>query len=533
MEPVFYASENPNPVLRISLSGELIYANPAAQPIINHWAVTPQSRLPDFVLQMVEECIKTCKNCDLEIVIGNTAYLLTLILSANQHIDIYGYDISPRKKYLKQLKRIENWDELTSLANRKQFLDQLSDAIDYSQQHQSKGALFIIDVDNFRIINQTLGHSIADLLLQAIAERLKKCVPKDYPVARIGNDDFTIIHQHLTDETEASAFANMLLEKLSPAFFIENHDIQMSYSIGIALFPEHSDDVTQLISCASLAQAKAKKVIGNSYHFFHTYMHSSAHARRRLTKDLRYALLDEQLILYYQPQIDLKNLKIVGAEALLRWQHPEHGLMTPDHFTSLAQEQGLLDAIEQWVLATACLQAKQWHNAGYEHMQVAVNLSSVQFTNKKSLKMIQKTLQKTAINPQTLTLEITENSLIENLTAAKKYLTALHDLGITLAIDDFGTGYSSLSYLQQLPIDKLKIDKCFVDAISKDNSQLTIIDNIIVLGHKLKMKIIAEGVEKREALDFLVKHDCDEMQGFYFSEPLTAEKFKQLLDDEK
>ena len=529
-EPSFFASENPSPVMRVSLDGTLIYANPASDDIMSVWKMTEDEHLPEAAMKVLNECIRFEKSLDLEVQVGKSIYLLTFVpFLERNYLNIYGYDISPRKQYLHQLSKVENFDALTDLPNRKQLLLKLRDALDNCWQQDNLGALLIIDIDNFRSINQTLGPQVADGLLQAVAQRLADCVPLEYPIARISNDDFAVIRHHLNDQADAANLAQIILDNLAQPFLVHNHDIQVSFSIGITIFPTDSDDITHLISCASLAQEKAKEVKGNSYHFFRGYMHSAANARRSLLKDLRYALSREQLLVYYQPQIRLSDMKIIGTEALIRWQHPKHGLMTPSRFTSLAEEHGLINSIGEWVLHSACKQTKEWQDLGFKDLSVAVNVSPLQFNHTDLYVVLQRILEETNISPDSLELEITENSLIEDLNAAKKLLTRLRTLGIKLAIDDFGTGFSSLSYLQELAVNKLKIDKCFVDAISEDHTQVTIIDNIIDLGHKMKMQIIAEGVETKEELEFLIKHDCDEVQGFYFSEPLTANELKQLL----
>lgn len=526
----FFANENPNPVLQISLDGKLLYSNPASQPLINAWDIKLKQHLPDEAIAVAIDALKTGENHDFEVQVEQSIFLLTFVPFADRdYINIYGYDISPRKQYMHQLKHIENFDPLTELPNQKRFTRKLVDAVTFSQRHKNLGALLVIDIDDFTAVKQTLGADIADLLLCEVAERLSECVPIEYPIAHISNDNFAVIRPNLDEDADAANLAQVILDNLSQPFVIQNNDIEVNYSIGITVFPNDSDDVTRLISNASLAQTKAQEQKGNSYHFFQSYMHSAANARRSLLKDLRYALARQQLLVYYQPQIAVDTQKIVGAEALVRWQHPEHGLMTPGRFTRLAEEHGLINSIGEWVLFTACEQAKTWHQAGFDYLTMAVNVSPSQFRHADLLKIVRNILAETGVRPEQLELEVTENILIENLKAAKKLLTELHKLGVKLAIDDFGTGYSSLNYLQQLPVNKLKIDKCFVETITDNQQQVTIIENIIDIGHKMKMQIIAEGVEKLAELKFLRTHHCDEVQGFYFSEPLTAEEFTQLL----
>ncbi|MCX7570546.1 EAL domain-containing protein [Tumebacillus sp. DT12] len=419
-------------------------------------------------------------------------------------------------------------DTLTGLPNRILFMDRLALAVADAERLDLKAAVMFLDIDRFKLINDTLGHDVGDRLLQEIAQRLTDTVRDRDTVCRLGGDEFTVIMENIADTEEAILMAQRILDTFMVPFCIADHEFFVTPSIGVALYPDDGIVIDTLAKNADTAMYRAKEH-GNNYQLYSPAMNSQALERLNLENDLRRALDRGEFVVHYQPQLHISTGQIIGMEALVRWNHHRRGLISPAEFIPLAEETGLIVQIGEWVLRTACLQCKKWLDSGYPGLRVAVNLSARQFQQKNIVEMVERILQETGLPGQMLELEITESVAMRHVEHAISILEQLKQLGVQISIDDFGTGYSSLSYLKKFPIQTLKIDKSFVHDISDSQDDGAIAASVIVMAHSLKLNVIAEGVETEEQLDFLRERDCDEFQGYLFSGPLTAEKFEEML----
>ncbi|MFP4102042.1 EAL domain-containing response regulator [Coleofasciculus sp.] len=426
-----------------------------------------------------------------------------------------------------QLDYLMHHDSLTNLPNQLSLREQFKQIkLNHEQQLMT---IMCVGLDRFNQINDDLGHSVGDHLLQAVAQRLVNGVTSEDYVARLGSGQFAIILPTTTHKKDAVFVAQTLLEQFSQTFAIDHQEIFVTASIGMALYPRDGRDIEQLLNQANKAMFQAKQQGGNCHHFYSIALSKGSSDRVALKTSLRYALERDELQVYYQPQLDLETGKIIGAEALLRWEHPERGLVSPIKFIPLAEETGLILPIGEWVLKTACQQTRHWQKMGYPHLKIAVNLSGRQFQQLDLRHRLVKIFTETGLRPEYLELELTESMLVENTDVAIRRLQALKALGVEIAIDDFGTGYSSLSYLQQFPFDTLKIDRCFIRNIQENSSQAAITQAIIEMAKTLKLKIVAEGVETEAELAFVMQYYCHAMQGYLFSKPLPAKEFESLL----
>ena len=438
-------------------------------------------------------------------------------------------DITDRKAAEQQVQYLAYYDALTGLPNRTLFQDRLSKALASARRRREKLALLFLDLDDFKKINDSLGHSAGDLLLKEVAERLKRWAREQDTVARLGGDEFVVILTSLKDADGAALAADRLMKAMSAQFVIQGHVLSTSCSVGISVFPDHGRDGEALVKNADAAMYSAKELGRNNFRFFTQEMNSRAMERLTLENSLRVALEKKELFLVYQPQMDIATGQITGAEALLRWQHPELGLVPPNKFIPIAENSGLILSIGEWVLKTACAQALQWQDEGLPALPVAVNVSAVQFRHNRFLQVVRQVLDQTGLPPQYLELELTEGMLLSNADLTLSVLQELSEMGVKLSIDDFGTGYSSLSYLRHFPVSKLKIDRSFVCDITSDPDDAAITGAIISMAKNLNLKVIAEGVENEEQMSFLREHACDEVQGYYFSRPLSVENFSEKL----
>jgi diguanylate cyclase (GGDEF)-like protein len=404
-------------------------------------------------------------------------------------------------------------------------------AIAQAQRSNSNLAAMFLDLDRFKSINDTLGHSIGDQLLQGVAKRLKSILRQEDTFARWGGDEFIVLLPHLGESREAGCTAEQILTEFEQPFYIDSHELYISPSIGIAVFPVDGEDGETLVKHADTALYQAKQAGRNNFQFFDRALASSTPKILNLEKRLRQALEARQFILYYQPQIDLKTGKITGVEALLRWQDPGMGLVSPQIFMPVVEESGLIVPIGEWVLRAACLQNKQWQDQGLAPITVAVNLSARQLRQPNLTAMIAKTLNETGLDPHYLELEITETTAVQDVELTKTVLEEIQRMGIKLSMDDFGTGYSSLSYLQQLPLDSLKIDRSFITDLGSNPKDAQIVRAIISMAHGLKLNVIAEGVETVEQLQFLQGLNCQEGQGYFFNRPLNPADAAVVLQE--
>ncbi len=421
-----------------------------------------------------------------------------------------------------------NHDTLTRLPNRNLLMDRLDHALALSQRSGGWVAVLFIDLDNFKQVNDSLGHAAGDALLRAVAERLSGCVRSHDTLARLGGDEFILVLENLPREELVAAVARKIMEVLQPPFLLGGNEFFISSSIGISLFPKDGADRETLLRNADMAMYRAKKQGRSNFQFYSKWMNDHVIERLYLENGLRYAMARNELLLYYQPQVDLASLTVVGVEALIRWRHPAQGFISPAKFIPLAEETGLIIPIGAWVIETACIQAKRWEDAGLS-LRVAVNLSARQFTQPDLIGNIITTLQRTGLPADRLKLEITESLLMEDVEKVIVILRALKDIGVKIAIDDFGTGYSSLSYLKRFPLDFLKIDRSFIRDIQSDPDDAAITLAILAMAHSMRLDVIAEGVETDEQLAFLHAHHCKEVQGFYFSPPRPVDDITRLL----
>ncbi len=438
-------------------------------------------------------------------------------------------DITENRRLEEQIEFQAYHDTLTLIPNRVLLYDRLNQAIARARRNQKQLAVMFLDLDRFKRINDTLGHSTGDQLLKAVSERLTGIMRDSDTVARQGGDEFIILLPEIEDIQDAAAVAEKIIETLKKPFFLEGHELFITTSIGISIFPDDGSDRETLIKNADTAMYRAKEQGRNNYQFYQRDNLEGSFDRLSMETDLRKALSRGEFTLYYQPRVDLKSGKIVGMEALIRWNHPRYGIISPARFIPLAEETGLIISLGKWVLSEACRQNKLWQEKGFKNLKVAVNLSMMQFKQKELAEQIEVVLKQSGMEPQYLELELTESILMNNPDVTLNTLQKLKRMGILIALDDFGTGYSSFNYLKRFPIDVIKIDQSFVRDILKNQDDRAIVTAMINLAHSLGLRVIAEGVEKIEQLQFLIDMDCDEVQGYYCSHPITAGEFEELL----
>ena len=432
-----------------------------------------------------------------------------------------------RQHYLQHLNRLALHDDLTGLGNRALFQSQMDQTIAHAERAGSSAALFLIDLDNFKDINDTLGHESGDQLLKLVASRLTTVTRADETLARLGGDEFVIAATGLVDDQAAAALAARLIAVLSEPFDIDGRQCLVAASIGISVCPRDGDRSERLLGNADLALYMAKGQGGGTYRFYSNDMSERAHARRELQTDLRAAVKECQFDLHYQPKIEPASGRLVGMEALLRWNRPQHGMVSPAEFIPVAEACGLMQPLGAWVLRRACEQSHAWQGLGRAHVRMAVNLSPRQLVDDTIVDTVEELLAEFDLDPADLELEFTESAVMSNLNGAALQLRRLGALGVTIAIDDFGIGYSSLARLQELPVQKLKIDRSLVSGLDDDHGKAAIVEAIVALGRKLGLAIVAEGVETEAELRFVRELGCDEVQGFHLCRPLPADQIAE------
>lgn len=443
----------------------------------------------------------------------------------------YGVDITDLKHAWVQLEHLATHDHLTGLPNRNLFFDRLQHNLDKAARRNEHLAALFVDLDNFKLINDGFGHQMGDLLLVQVADRLRACTRKQDTVSRLGGDEFTVVVEDIrvSSEAIAAATAERIIEALAAPFDLGGREAFLSASVGIAFYPKDGADMATLLRSADTAMYKAKEIGKNNYQFFTADMNTHAAERHALESDLRHALERGEFYLVYQPQVNILSARMIGVEALLRWQHPRRGLLLPDEFIPLAEATGLIVPIGDWVLRSVCAQHREWSDKGLRTIRVAVNLSTRQFRQEDLADTIQTILLENGVAASNLEFELTETCVMDDAASAAEILKRLKEMGVWLSIDDFGMGYSSLRYLKRFPIDNLKIDSHFIKDLSTDSEDRAIVSAIITMGHSMHLAVIAEGVETQQQLEFLRIEGCDFVQGYYINRPLSAQRVTGMI----
>ncbi|EPJ79062.1 MULTISPECIES: putative bifunctional diguanylate cyclase/phosphodiesterase [Pseudomonas] len=508
-------------VLRALTMGLVLY-------LVYHWLLTkPLSKIiehltsinPDRPSENQLPLLKGHEKNELGIWV-NTANQLLASIERNTHL---------RHEAENSLLRMAQYDFLTGLPNRQQLQQQLDKILVDAGRLQRRVAVICVGLDDFKGINEQFSYQTGDQLLLALADRLRSHSGRLGALARLGGDQFALVQADIEQPYEAAELAQNILDDLEAPFALGDQEIRLRATIGITLFPEDGDSTEKLLQKAEQTMTLAKSRSRNRYQFYIASVDSEMRRRRELEKDLREALPRDQLYLVYQPQISYRDHRVVGVEALIRWQHPEHGLVPPDQFIPLAEQNGTIIAIGEWVLDQACRQLREWHDQGFTELRMAVNLSTVQLHHSELPRVVNNLLQIYRLPPRSLELEVTETGLMEDISTAAQHLLSLRRSGALIAIDDFGTGYSSLSYLKSLPLDKIKIDKSFVQDLIDDDDDATIVRAIIQLGKSLGMQVIAEGVETVAQEAYIISEGCHEGQGYLYSKPLPARELLAYL----
>jgi len=442
-------------------------------------------------------------------------------------------DISERKRAEEQVKHLAFHDPLTNLPNRLLFNDRLTLAVAQAHRHAQRLAVLFLDLDRFKVINDSLGHSVGDELLRQVAERIQEHVREGDTVARLGGDEFTLLVPGITAEEDAAKIARKICEAIHDPFWIDGRELFVTTSVGVSVYPSDGHDAETLVRNADSAMYRAKEQGRDNYQLYTPAMNAKAIERLSLESRLRQAVANDELELHFQPFIDLKTAELLGAEALLRWRHPDLGLIPPGEFIPIAELSGLIVPIGEWVLRTACAEARKWHEKGFRTLTVSVNLSSRQFQQSDLVSQVTQALDETGLEPNKLDLEITESNAMQNAEHSINTLWGLKKQGVRISMDDFGTGYSSLNYLKRFPIDRIKLDQSFVRDLPSDKDDAAIAMAVIAMGRSLELEVIAEGVETEEQLAFLKGHECDQLQGFLLSKPLTPDAFGRFLDESR
>ena len=451
----------------------------------------------------------------------------------DEEIACFVVDLSQNKQTQEKLNHLAYHDALTDLPNQVLFKDRLKQAIALSRRNDQMQAVLLLNLDRFKTINDSLGYTAGDRLLQSVAQRLTSCVRESDTVARFGGDEFAVLLTQIPRAQDAANVARAIKQALDQAFIFDDQEIFVSSSIGISMYPHDGRDTAGLLKTAGVALDRAKVQGGNNFHFYTAGGTTRALKQLVLESNIRSGLEHSEFIVHYQPQVDVRGFQLVGMEALVRWHHPSFGVLYPGEFVSLAEESGLIIALGDFVLRTACAQNKAWQDKGLMPLRMSVNFSARQFQQATFIADVAHILKETNLDPRWLELELTESSVMKDPEEAIEKLHELKLMGISVAIDDFGTGYSSLNYLKRFPIDTLKIDKSFVSDVCKDPHDTAIVRAIIHLGHALDLAVVAEGVETKEQLQYLSALECDVVQGFLFSKAISAKAFEELLMEQR
>lgn len=508
-------------VLRAMTMGLVLY-------LVYHWLLTkPLSKIIEHLTNINPDRPSEHK---LPMLPGNEKNELGLwINTANQLLASIERNTHLRHEAENSLLRMAQYDFLTGLPNRQQLQQQLDQILEDAGRLQRRVAVLCVGLDDFKGINEQFSYQSGDQLLLALSDRLRSHSGRLGALARLGGDQFALVQADIEQPYEAAELAQSVLDDLEQPFMLDQHEVRLRATIGITLFPEDGDSTEKLLQKAEQTMTLAKSRSRNRYQFYIASVDSEIRRRRELEKDLRDALAQNQLHLVYQPQVDYRDHSIVGVEALLRWQHPQHGFVAPDLFIPLAEQNGTIIPIGEWILDQSCRQLREWHDQGFSNLRMAINLSTVQLHHAELPRVVNNLMQVYRLPPKSLELEVTETGLLEDISTAAQHLLCLRRSGALIAIDDFGTGYSSLSYLKSLPLDKIKIDKSFVQDLLEDEDDATIVRAIIQLGKSLGMQVIAEGVETAEQEAYIIAQGCHEGQGYLYSKPLPARELTLFL----
>lgn len=514
---------------------QLIYSNPAARSIATREGMSLDQHLLNAAdLQTMKQLLKDQGNCELECQVqtieGVAWHAMNIQLSpdsvtGSESILVSATDITARREAQQQAVTQAYTDSLTGLPNRMALLENVTSRISYCTEHQSQFALIFLDLDRFKLVNDSLGHAVGDALLQAFAARLSQCVKTEGSVARLGGDEFVVIVRAVEDRDEVAELAELLKTELSEPVVVAGHKLRLSPSMGICLYPDDGDSATTLMQHADVAMYDAK-ARNCGYRFFEPLMGKMTRNRLELETDLAAAIDEEQFELYYQPKIDANTGQIIGAEALLRWIHPERGMVSPLEFISITEETGMILALGRWVMEQAVRDLVRWQEQGYQ-IPVSINISPKQFLSPEFIEHFVQLLTDARIEPGMIDLEITESVLIADQDLVLDIMEKLNQVGVKFSLDDFGTGYSNLAYLQKYPLDCLKIDRSFL----RDMNETALLELVLGMGELMRLRVVAEGVETAEHIRWLQTHGCDELQGFYFSKPLPMVRWLEFIRD--
>lgn len=521
--------EAPEPVFRIDAEGVVRYANEAASDLLRTFSPGLGSDLPTDWLTSIR---KLAPNGDERAELSVGERIFDICVSARTDsgwVTVHAHDVTHHKVAALDAQRLAHLDVLTGLPTRSVFQDQLAQVLAVARRSNRLAAVLVIGLDDFKFINETQGHASGDVLLQMTAERLSRCLRATDIVARLGGDEFAIIQPEPAGAEGIDQLARRLNAALRAPVSTENGEILPAASIGIAVFPDDAEDADELLHHADIALDRCKAEGGDDHRFFIAEMNAEVQRRHVLEHDLRLAIDQEKLQVHYQPKLDLSTGRITGMEALVRWIDPVHGFVSPAEFIPIAETSRLIIPLGDWVLREACRRTKQWNDAGLGPLKVAVNLSAVQFRNGTLLDDLRAALAETKLAPELLELEITETAAMDNAEQASAVFAGIAELGISLAIDDFGTGYSSLSYLKNFPVQRIKIDKAFVDDIGQTAKGGAIARAVTTLGQSFDMAVTAEGVETAEQMAFLHGVACQEVQGYFVSKPLPVDSFEEFM----
>jgi diguanylate cyclase (GGDEF)-like protein/PAS domain S-box-containing protein len=450
-------------------------------------------------------------------------------LGSKREFTVLFRDITDREEAEKLIHRMALQDSLTGLANRNLLKKRLDENLKTARRNKSSLAVMFLDLDNFKPVNDLYGHGVGDKLLQIVSERLLAAARETDTVARLGGDEFAIVLTNIDDVNAISTIAERILGSIQEPVIIDDKTLQIGTSIGVSFYPDDSLNPDELIRMADVALYKAKEAGRRTYRLYNAKMDSSAKQEKLIITELAQAIDNNDLHLYYQPQVDSKSLEIVGVEALIRWLHPQRGMVPPKSFISSAESSGLIHPIGQWVLDTACIQTKKWQDQGLPKFKICINISARQFQASEFLDTVKSAIKKSSLSPKYIELEITEGMVIDDTETMITKLQDLAALGISLSIDDFGTGYSSLAYLKRFPVDQLKIDQSFIHDILDNHDDAAITDAVIQLGHSIGMTVVGEGVETTAQVKLLREKGCDILQGYYFSRPIPQDDFPEWV----